>query len=63
MARSTPQTQAKRRREQLKKEKRRAKEERRAARKADRESNGTEPENAEQSITIADDANISESAQ
>jgi len=40
MARPTPQTQAKRRRELSKKEKRKAKEERRAMRKEQKEQNG-----------------------
>jgi hypothetical protein len=38
MGRSTPQSHAKRKREQLKKDKRRAKDEKRAARKAERQS-------------------------
>lgn len=43
MARRTPQTQAKRQREQAKKNKRRAKEEKKALRKAQKRANG-EPE-------------------
>jgi len=45
MGRSTPQTHAKRQREQLKKDKRRAKDEKRAARKAAR--NSDDPSSAE----------------
>lgn len=48
MGRSTPQSQNKRKREQLKQDRRRAKEEKRAARKAAKQSDGTVvPEDAQ----------------
>lgn len=43
MGRPTPQTQNKRKREQLKQEKRRAKEEKRATRKAAKQAENTDP--------------------
>lgn len=43
MGRATPQTHAKRQREQLKKDKRRAKDEKRAARKAAKQTTDAEP--------------------
>ena len=47
MGRSTPQTHAKRQREQVKKEKRRAKDEKRAARRAERQRETESPESSE----------------
>jgi hypothetical protein len=53
MGRATPQSHAKRQREQLKKDKRRAKEEKRAARKAEKITDESEPQLPEQAEAFA----------